>query len=173
MSDFISQLAQEWTGTISGTNSGDFFLQLNCDEEGKVSGILRINDPIYGMNVYKVSGDFDGSSLNLRGIAVASDPNVQLGSISIHGLLQNDHSIVGNWESEILTAGKFSMTPNIDGKLKASEVESEPGRHAETKKLNPFTRALHWVLSNFWSVFLMVIAGLLILYFAPKFGLNG
>ena len=172
MTDSVLVLAEEWSGQISGTNEGNLFLQFSSQEFHRLQGVLRINDPVFGINVYDISGTFDGTTLSITGLATQSDANVQSGLITVEGLVQEDGAIVGSWTSTIGTSGRFSMAPNSNINSKAVEIKDTSESLAEPKKPNFFANILQWIFNNVWSVFLMVLAGLLILYFAPMLGLG-
>jgi hypothetical protein len=167
------KLAEEWSGEISGTNSGDFFLQINCTKEGKLSGLLRINDPTYGLNVYKVAGQFDGIMLNLVGSPTASDPNTQLGNIRVRGALQPSNSIEGNWESAISTGGKFSMTPHSAQKETLKNISSDSvGENNKPNTSEKTCPILAFLGMETWKIFSAVAIAIITALLIKKFGLN-
>jgi hypothetical protein len=103
-----------WAGRIYGTNTGNFFLEIEPLPEGELTGTFRLNDTILGLTVYRVAGTFDGTTLRLEG-----DPNQAeapqggvLGAIKATGALTPEGLIRGTWTSSLGTAGTFEAYPH-------------------------------------------------------------
>lgn len=47
-------LGKLWAGRIFGTNTGNFFLEVECSQEGQVTGTFRLMDTSFGLTVYPV-----------------------------------------------------------------------------------------------------------------------
>jgi hypothetical protein len=107
-------LGKLWAGRIFGTNTGNFFLDVNSSEEGALTGTLRLMDTLFGLAVYAVAGTFDGTSVILRGDpAPAKEPRAaNLGTIEATGNLTADGNIRGTWSSSLGTGGAFEAYPH-------------------------------------------------------------
>lgn len=107
-------LAKLWAGRIFGTNTGNFFLDLDSSDEGALTGTLRLMDTLFGLAVYNVTGRFDGSGITLRGdpVPTAKPPAVSNGTIEVTGNLTAEGNIRGTWSSSLGTGGAFEAYPH-------------------------------------------------------------
>jgi predicted nucleotide-binding protein len=106
-----------WTGTIEGTNTGGFTLDLQQDGQ-KLHGLARFSEPAYGQYEYLVEGSVDsGVILNLTP-GRRFNP-VLLGEVKVIGKLING-VLSGQWASNIGTAGVFTAR-----KFENAELEKE------------------------------------------------
>ena len=116
----------DWVGKIIGTNTGDIFLEAT-ELESKLTGTVRVNDPMYGTTVYRLTGLRDGNNLSMEMAPVVDNSSqlkthtafvdgravrvqvqdIQLGSVSASGKITNEHRIEGKWHSSIGTGGTF------------------------------------------------------------------
>jgi hypothetical protein len=60
----MATLGKLWAGHVYGTNTGNFFLELDAVEP-TVTGTLRLMDSLFGIAVYRVAGKFE-DRLTLR-----------------------------------------------------------------------------------------------------------
>lgn len=106
-----------WTGTIEGTNTGGFTLELQ--QNGLViSGLARFSEPAYGQYEYIVNGQVE------NGVFLHLTPGrrfspVALGEVKVVGKYDNG-VLSGHWQSSIGTAGVFSAR-----KFENKELEKE------------------------------------------------
>lgn len=98
-------LGRLWAGRVFGTNTGNFFLELDSSGEG-VTGTLRLMDTQFGLTVYQVTGSFDGI-LRLNGEPLQAPTGVQVGSIEASATLTPEGHLRGEWKSSIGTAGTW------------------------------------------------------------------
>lgn len=103
--------AQEWTGRIFGTNTGNVYLHLTEQPIGSLIGTLRVNDDVLGLTVHAVEGSFDGSTFMLRGKPLEAPPDVVSGDITATGVLNQRGDFEGQWESTVGSAGRFVLAP--------------------------------------------------------------
>jgi len=106
-----------WTGSIEGTNTGGFTLDLQQDGKD-VSGVARFSEPAYGQYEYLVNGHVD------NGIVLSMTPGrrfnpIILGTVRVVGKLSGA-VLSGKWESTIGTAGVFTAR-----RFESSELEKE------------------------------------------------
>ena len=117
-----------WVGRISGTNIGNVFVEIKQVEQ-QLSGVARLNDPMYGTAVYNFSGVLEGDKIMLkmtpdRSIAEkkitqtimvnnrpvsVQVPAVNLGDVIAEAEIQNDFTIIGKWTSTIGTGGTLFL----------------------------------------------------------------
>jgi hypothetical protein len=62
----MSQISGDWVGKIQGTNYADIFVEIE-EIDNKLSGTVRVNDPIYGTSVYIYSGNINEGVIQLEG----------------------------------------------------------------------------------------------------------
>lgn len=120
----------EWSGHITGTNNANVFVEFT--QKGiTVQGTARINDPVYGPAVYKISGAISSETLQLelhpdmeffskpklqsikvnnRMIMVESSPDAGHSIVTVNGKIVNGDHIDGSWRSTIGTGGKVFLT---------------------------------------------------------------
>jgi hypothetical protein len=125
----MALMTGDWVGKIIGTNTGDIFFEA-VELEDKLSGIIRVNDPIYGTSVFSVAGSRNGNNANIKMDPIANDssqikmhtaffngrmikvevPTQHLGHVTASGTFKNDNRIEGKWHSSIGTGGTFWMS---------------------------------------------------------------
>lgn len=138
----MNKLSGDWTGKILGTNNADIFVEIK-DDEGVLTGTVRINDPMYGTSVYTYLGKSDGLSLHFEmdptpesfqqnrthtvvvdGRPVKVQTNgVNLGHVTVDGAVIKNNRIEGKWVSSIGTGGTFwivNATGNVETASKYS-----------------------------------------------------
>ena len=123
----MESLSGNWIGNISGTNNGDVYVEIS-DNNGLLSGEFKINDRSLGTSVYKFTGKRSGNNVefslqpnannisnrtftarvNGRTIEVEAPP--MYGSGSAIGKIIKENVIEGTWETQIGTAGLFTIT---------------------------------------------------------------
>lgn len=106
----MTTLARLWAGRVYGTNTGNLFVELDSSAE-EITGTLRLMDTVFGLNVYRVSGSFDGT-LRLRGEPTHAPAGVNTGPIEATAVLTPEGYLRGEWRSSIGTAGTFEAYPH-------------------------------------------------------------
>lgn len=99
-------LSGTWAGTISGTNVGSFTLELK-QQDGQISGILRLTDFNFGQFIYDCTGNIDDNRIQLHITPRAFPEAAQVSAGEVTGTIQPDGSLTGNWTTEQGTAGTF------------------------------------------------------------------
>lgn len=107
-------LGKLWAGRIFGTNTGNFFLEIQPTPEGAFTGTLRLLDTLLGLHVYQLTGTFDGTNLTFIGnpSPTESQEGVVLGVVKANASLSPQGQLVGTWQSELGTGGTFSAFPH-------------------------------------------------------------
>lgn len=107
-------LGKFWAGRIFGTNTGNFFLDVDSSEEGALTGILRLMDTLFGLAVYALTGSFDGTTVILEGdpAPTVGSRSVSLGRINVTGNVTAEGNIRGTWKSSLGTGGPFEAYPH-------------------------------------------------------------
>lgn len=117
-------IGRRWAGKAFGTNIGNVFVTLEGDD-AVLLGILRINEPGVGIAVYNVQGAFAAPTLTLTGQPQAVVEGVQFGQLTLTGTLNARGEIIGDWETNIGSAGTFVLFPHVGGE------QALPGPQAE------------------------------------------
>lgn len=119
-------MAGDWAGKIIGTNTGNVFFEAE-ESENKITGIVRINDPMFGTSVFRLTGSRDGDTVHMEMNPITDGtsqikthtafvdgrtvrvqiPEVQLGRVTASGKIVHDNRIEGKWHSSIGTGGTF------------------------------------------------------------------
>lgn len=107
----MSKLGKLWAGQVYGTNTGRLFADFDSNER-EVSGSLRFNDDAHGLTVYSIAGTFDGSRLMLTGENTQAPENVEVGDITVEGVLTSEGQLRGQWSCDVGTAGTFVLYPH-------------------------------------------------------------
>ena len=102
----MSMLTGQWTGTISGTNTGKFLLDIT-DDNGALSGHVTLNDDSNGLATFDFVGEAKDSKIQLNLAPKQFPENLDMGPLEVKGELQPDGSLSGTWEGEIGTVGTF------------------------------------------------------------------
>ena len=138
-----------WSGRITGTNNADVFVEVK-QNEAKLSGIARVNDPIYGTSVYNFTGIIENDSITLnltpdrnflnqthtQNILVNKRPviisgfTVNYGNVKLHAKIIGNGNIEGTWQSTIGTGGNVFLT-NEKARYSA-EQSKEKEKNRET-----------------------------------------
>ena len=116
----------DWVGRIIGTNTADMFFEAE-ESENKLKGTVRVNDPMYGTSVYRLTGLRDGNNFSIEMDSITDNSSqikahtafvdgkhvkiqvqgTQLGRVAGSGKIVNDNRIEGKWHSSIGTGGTF------------------------------------------------------------------
>lgn len=102
----MADFAGRWIGRIEGTNSGNFLLDIE-QRDGKLSGRARLNDAAHGVSAFDAAGETTGGQLVLDLAPKEVMPGIAIAPAKVQGVLQNDGSIRGDWQTELGTAGTF------------------------------------------------------------------
>ena len=127
--DRMRKIEGNWSGRITGTNNANVFVELKQDE-AKLYGIARINDPIHGTSVYNFTGVIENNSItmtlkpdreflnqtltqkvlvNNRSVTITA-PKANHGDVTLHAKIINNGTIEGTWSSTIGTGGNLFLT---------------------------------------------------------------
>jgi len=137
-----------WSGKISGTNTANVFAEI-VQEENILSGVARLNDLMYGVVVYNISGDYDGTNVILNLVPDKNSiylkqktqimvdnrpidiqvPSANYGNVKAEGELKEDNTISGTWESTIGTGGTFYL-------WKEGTQQEKKENLSDTKEIN-------------------------------------
>lgn len=130
----MHQIGGEWSGHITGTNNANIFVEI-VQNLGLISGVARINDPIHGTAVYKITGNITGGDLQIE---MHPDPNffnkpkqqtvvinnqtlnITLPADAGHGIVSVNAKVI----SETHIEGSWSSTIGTGGKVFISRVEN-------------------------------------------------
>lgn len=122
----MSSFAGEWAGRLYGTNTGNVFLELSSQSDGRLIGIARVNDDRYGVAVFEVIGTGKDGRLELECDPKQLQDGVGAARVHVWGNLQLDSTVLGKWESSLGTGGTFRLFPHNIGAQSAEPVRSEP-----------------------------------------------
>lgn len=111
----MATLGKLWAGHVYGTNTGNFFLELDAVEP-TVTGTLRFMDSMFGIAVYRVAGKFD-NRLTLAGTPEQVKPGVEAGDLAIEAELTSEGHLRGTWRSSLGTGGTFQAYPHDASKF--------------------------------------------------------
>ena len=127
--DIMRKVEGNWSGRITGTNKANVFVEVKQDE-AKLYGIARINDPIHGTAVYNFTGITENDSIimnltpdreflnqthtqklfvNNRPVTITA-PMANHGNVTLQAKFINNGTIEGTWQSTIGTAGNLFLT---------------------------------------------------------------
>ena len=106
----MTLLAKKWAGRLYGTNTGNIFLEIN-QEGKKVDGVARFMDNLYGLALYKFTGEFE-NELILNCIPIEEKEGMEYGNIKVKAMLTPEGNLRGEWESTIGTAGTLDAYPH-------------------------------------------------------------
>ena len=117
-----------WSGRITGTNNGNIFIEIKQDSS-ILSGIARLNDPVYGLAVYVYNGNIGNNDniilnmkpdpvffntpkteqvvINNQTVTIALPAATGYGDVTVIGKLVDEGSIEGTWSSTVGTGGNF------------------------------------------------------------------
>jgi len=124
-----------WAGRMWGTNTGNVFLQLDTAGEGKVTGLLRVNDEGVGIAVWDVTGTFTDGKLDLQGTPKAPPEGAPAVTLKASGALTGEGTIQGTWETTLGTGGTFILHPHNTPKS-AQKPNDLPERvHTVTRQM--------------------------------------
>jgi hypothetical protein len=103
----VTDLTGKWAGRVVGTNVGNLLIEFH--QEGRnINGTCRFNDWQYGLAIYKFSGRID-DRIHLALTPESAPEGVPLGPATAVASIEQDGSLVGDWESESGTAGTFQV----------------------------------------------------------------
>jgi hypothetical protein len=106
----MGSFAGLWAGNIYGTNTGKVFLELEV-ENGRLTGIARLNDDSFGVIVYRVTGA-DGDDVELECTPERVPEGVEAEPAKVKGKLAPDGTVKGKWETESGTGGTLRLFPH-------------------------------------------------------------
>ena len=96
--------AGRWIGRIDGTNQGSFMLDVQ-QNDAALTGEINLNDAKLGIAVFDAVGTVDKDKVTLlltpRGVA----PGVEIKTTTVEGIVENDGTLRGRWETEAGTVG--------------------------------------------------------------------
>jgi hypothetical protein len=119
------KLANRWTGKIYGTNTGNVFLELNQDD-GTLSGKLRIMDDLFGLSTYSCNGDISDDKITLYCKPSEVIDGMEIGNVTVLVSIRQDGRLMGDWSSEIGTAGTFNISPhNLDNTQSSNQIPEQ------------------------------------------------
>ena len=142
----MATLSGQWRGTIVGTNSGEVLLDL-VDEAGAITGVIEVRDERFGLSTFEASGYRDEELFTLRLTPRDTQPDTVITPGAVQGRIDGENKILGAWETELGTAGKFAakrLTPTPPLK---SHNNSMPEPSTKRPALTPL-----WVISLFLSM---------------------
>jgi hypothetical protein len=120
----MANFAGLWAGNIYGTNTGKVFLELRA-EDGRLTGVARLNDDSLGVVVYNVSGT-QGEEVALECVPTQVPEDVEAEPVRVTGRLVPDGSVTGRWETDSGTGGTFRLFPHTIGTDQQSTKAGEP-----------------------------------------------
>lgn len=99
-------LSGNWTGELSGTNTGGMSLQI-VHEGDRIYGTGRFYEQALGSYEYSIQGITKGESYSFF-LTPRPGQNFQLGTIQAQCAMNERGELAGKWTSSIGTAGLFS-----------------------------------------------------------------
>lgn len=127
--------SKDWAGNFYGTNTAKVFLDFEHLEQNKVNGILRFNDDVSGLIVYKLSGETDGTSVKIIGIPDLDSDGGKEEEVRLNGTLNSEGKLVGKWDSSIGKGGTFILFPH--GDLQKHQLSPPKQLYVNSKNLKP------------------------------------
>jgi hypothetical protein len=113
-------IGKKWAGSLYGTNTGNLYVTLEGADDALKGGI-HVNDPVFGLAVYAITGTFDGQRLVLRGEPKEPIEGMTLGTLEAKALLNSRGELEGEWTTSIGSAGTFVLFPH--DRIRKSEQE--------------------------------------------------
>lgn len=101
----MQNLSGQWTGRITGTNSGRISFALSQDDN-LLSGEGAIHDDQLGTYRYTVAGRVS-PSIQLQMMPAGKVDRLRLGVVSVTAVREGDDLLIGKWVSQIGTRGEF------------------------------------------------------------------
>ncbi|MPZ08823.1 MAG: hypothetical protein GEU89_01260 [Kiloniellaceae bacterium] len=148
----MRNLTGEWTGYITGTNAGRVSISI-FDKGDTLEGTIDVSDQRFGHGKFTFFGVWEDKQVSLK---LAPD-NAQRGVVITAGTvvakLQSDGTLAGVWETELGTAGKFTVQRRT-APMNTSSLGEEGTRGPRRSSMTPL-----WVISLFVSL-CEVVAGL-------------
>ncbi|MCA0031495.1 hypothetical protein [Mesorhizobium sp. B263B2A] len=92
-------------------------------------------DQLFGLALYEGDGSFDGSAFRFTAKPIQAEPNVKTAPIRANGELNSKGSIVGDWESDLGTAGTFLLHPHDSVSIGETANELTETLHTENRSL--------------------------------------
>ncbi|MDO9581074.1 MAG: toll/interleukin-1 receptor domain-containing protein [Bacteroidales bacterium] len=153
----MRKLEGNWSGRITGTNNGNVFVELRQDE-AKLYGVARINDPVYGTAVYNFTGLLEDESITIdlipdreflkhtnteqvirvnNQLVKIAIPKANYGNVTLNAKLINNGTLEGTWKSTVGTGGNVFLSNE-----RAYNSE-EPGKMKEKDKKMIFVSYSH------------------------------
>ena len=104
-------LSRRWAGKAYGTNLGNLFLTFEGDgDETNLEGVLRFNEPGYGVKIYRINGQFDGT-LCFHG-ELLHPADLGDSQFTAKATLNPRGELEGDWETNNGLAGTFILFPH-------------------------------------------------------------
>lgn len=154
----MSSLTGEWAGHITGTNTGRAVIKIS-DSGDALDGSIEVVDDEFGFTRYKFVGSSEGDQFRLKIAPQEWADGVATSPGTVIGRLQRDGSLVGIWETELGTAGKFVAKRNMRSSGMATVSFSQAGQVMTQKGPRRSSMTPLWVISVFVSLS-EVVAGL-------------
>ena len=104
-------IEKKWAGKLYGTNTGNIFVTLE-GEDADLSGKIHLNDPIYGLVVYAITGSFEGDRLDISGSVEQGQEGLEFGQLTASAVLNSRGGLEGEWTTSIGSAGTFLLFPH-------------------------------------------------------------
>lgn len=139
-------ICKTWAGRLFGTHTGNLSAKLYGDDAA-ISGVLRHNDPQYGVTVYKIAGSFDGSKLNFKGSTDRQLDDVHFPPIIATATLQPDGSLQGDWEGEKGAGGNFHLLPHEGSRGVPADVAIPDQLHTARHQFGPIAIELRSIIA--------------------------
>jgi hypothetical protein len=119
--------AGRWIGRIDGTNQGSFLFAVQ-QTDTKLSGELNLNDSKYGIAVFDALGTIEADAITFLLTPRATSPGVEIKTATVRGIVEDDGTFRGQWETEGGTLGTFVAIQEDTSRqnLKATAVPSNP-----------------------------------------------
>lgn len=173
----MNSLGRRWAGHLYGTNTGNVFADLTTDGQ-KVTGTVRYLDTVHGLSVFAAEGAFDDGVLRLSCTVTQGSEDLEFGEITLHGRLNEQGNLRGDWSSTLGTAGTFVLFPHVGAE--DSDPRTMPERvHSASKELGALrldasdVRGLIQAVGQSFKGLAPVVAyvdgGLEVIRFAPDF----
>jgi hypothetical protein len=129
-------IGKTWAGRLFGTHTGNISVKL-FGEDRALSGVLRHNDPGFGITVYKLTGSFAGSKLVIEGTTDRTLESVEFPPIKATAVLQQVGSLEGDWESASGAGGNFTLWPHDGSRGMPADVAVPDQLHTARHQFGP------------------------------------
>ena len=103
----LSELAGEWVGHITGTNTGSVTFRISVSGNS-LDGTIDVLDREFGLLRFIFVGSRQGDQYHLRITPQEWPDGVTIAPGMVTCRIQSDGTLTGIWETELGTAGKFA-----------------------------------------------------------------